>query len=493
MIDTGIRQLRMALSMIFGKPFDPGNLQRLVQDAILTQDEFGISSEEVQEFLAGPLADPTLRKDVQEQALRRTLRNLLRNSPYYQQFYAALPFAPRDLTLDNLHQIPLTEKSAVVAHQRDFLAHNSRPYLSTRSSGTTGSSLEIWLSCSEVEVWSALGALASLLRSNQDRHSCWQIATALRGTMTLEMAVRQCQLLEGRVHLQGILPVEMGLDALLKEGTETPTVLQTYPSYLAALVVAARRRGLTRHDFRINQIFTGGEVLSRPVAQAAEETFGAVVLETYSMTEIAPTAGMICRQGHLHMDISSGFTEVIHLTSGQPAAPGELGTLVVTPYYPYRECMPFFRYDTRDVVRRLPEEPLACEMAQLPAVSNIEGKAHFLLTFEDQVVTTRDLVEVIEALPSQPWPARFRPHVTARGIELEISERAVAGLSETEVLERFRQAGLPVSALHLVDEAHAESLRRLRGDLIQPIFSPPVQPMFRQEPVQPLLAGRNAR
>ena len=41
--------------------------------------------------------------------------------------------------------------------------------------------------------------------------------------------------------------------------------------------------------------------------------------------------------------------------------------------------MPVFRYDTRDVVRCLPDEPLSCEVAGIPATSTILGKADHLL------------------------------------------------------------------------------------------------------------------
>ena len=48
---------------------------------------------------------------------------------------------------------------------------------------------------------------------------------------------------------------------------------------------------------------------------------------------------------------------------------------MITPYYPFRECMPVFRYDTRDVVRELDETALTCEIAGLPGTSQIVGKA----------------------------------------------------------------------------------------------------------------------
>ena len=41
MFETGVRQLRMALSMIWGRPFNTDSLTRLVADAVATVSEFG--------------------------------------------------------------------------------------------------------------------------------------------------------------------------------------------------------------------------------------------------------------------------------------------------------------------------------------------------------------------------------------------------------------------------------------------------------------------
>ena len=51
----------------------------------------------------------------------------------------------------------------------------------------------------------------------------------------------------------------------------------------------------------------------------------------------------------------------------------------------------------------LPEEGLDCELAGIPATSQVLGKAdHLLRLSSDEVVTPRLLIEVIEALPSAP-------------------------------------------------------------------------------------------
>src|SRR5439155_22460029 len=137
------------------------------------------------------------------------------------------------------------------------------------------------------------------------------------------------------------------------------TLLAATPSYLAELQVAERRRGMGPDDFQLRRIDVGGEVLSPSLDRAARETFGVpLVRDSFAMTEVVPVSARSCSQGHLHHDINMGFVEHLDVETGEPAAPGALATVVITPFSPYRECMPVFRYDTRDVVRCLPDGAL---------------------------------------------------------------------------------------------------------------------------------------
>lgn len=473
MFETGIRQFRMAMAMVWGYHINPRNVERLVEDGLKTLKEFGAPGDDVQQLLDGPFADAKARQDFQNRSLQRTARRLARFSPYYQKLFATLDINLEKLTIADMPHIPVTQKRALREQPQDFITTNTQPYVATRTTGTTGQPTEIWLSRYEIELWPALAALSGLLRNEINPNDCLQINISSRATAAVQQSLTVCRLAGARTLVLGIIPPDESLDSLISNSDEAPTLLSTYPSYLAQLVKAARRRGLGPQDFRLRRIDCGGEVLSATVTQAAYETLGpTLVNDTFGMTEILPVSGRVCNQGHLHHDLNIGFVEIIDLETGKPAAPGRLGTVVVTPYYPYRECMPVFRYDTRDVVRALSASPLTCELAGVPATSRILGKADHLLHVREQVVTLRDLVEVYEALPSQPWPARFNAWIEDDHIELMVPEEALIDVTREEVERRFREVGIAVHVANcVVREEDMKQLRSLRADLLENTFA----------------------
>jgi phenylacetate-CoA ligase len=243
----------------------------------------------------------------------------------------------------------------------------------------------------------------------------------------MHVSTSSCRLAGVGARPLGIVPPDEALDCLAAGGT---TLLLTCPSYLGELVAAARRRGIGPGDFGLRRVSVGGEVLSPSLASAACQTLGVSQIEDgYSITEAIPVTARSCGRAHLHHDVNLGLTEVLDLSTGEPAAPGALGTLVITPFFPYRDCMPVFRYDTRDVVRRLADDEARCELASVPATSQVLGKAdHLLRLGRDQVITPRQLVDAIEALPAAPWPARYRALARDDGIHLTLPVGTISGL-----------------------------------------------------------------
>jgi len=467
--ETGIRQFRMAMGMVWGRRLDTDNINRLVDDALATLKEFGEPGSDVGDLIDGPLSDPTARLEFATRGLRRTAARLTAQSSFYRRRFESAGVVPDRLTLAGLGAIPVTVKRDLVELPDDFQCADVPRYLTTRTTGTTGRPAEVWLSRYEMELWPALGALAGVLRGEVQPGDVMQVNVSSRATASVHLDVAVCRLVGAGCRVLGIVPHDDALDSLSDGST---TLLATTPSYLAELESAARQRGMGPADFRLRRIDVGGEVLSPSVATASRETFGVSdIRDVFAMTEVAPVTGRTCGQGHLHFDINMGLVEYLDLETGEPAEPGALCTVVITPYFPYRDCMPVFRYDTRDVVRRLPADALTCEVAGLPGTGPIEGKADQLLRLGPaDIITPRQFVEAVEALPTRPWPARFRATVEEGRVRLELPRSAVAGLGEAAAVRHFADRGLDVD-LTLVDDSEATALRSLRSDLHETTFS----------------------
>ncbi|HEY4631838.1 MAG TPA: hypothetical protein VIG96_11070, partial [Blastococcus sp.] len=74
MLDTGIRQFRMAMGIVWGRRLDPANVERLVADALATLAQFGEPGADVGMLVDGPLTDPAARRQSATSNLRRTAR-----------------------------------------------------------------------------------------------------------------------------------------------------------------------------------------------------------------------------------------------------------------------------------------------------------------------------------------------------------------------------------------------------------------------------------
>jgi phenylacetate-CoA ligase len=466
LFETGIRQFKMAMGMVWGRKLDPINITRLLDDAMATIAEFGAPGTGARELIDGPFADPDERVEFQSRALRRTARRLADQSPFYARRFAAAGVVADKLGVEGLRRIPVTTKLDLIQQQPEFQCADSIPQLATRTTGTTGRAAEVWMSRYEIELWSSMSALTAVLRDEIHPSDIMQVHVSSRATASVQLTAAICRLVGAGCRVLGVIPPDEALDSLVGGAT----LMSASPSYLGELVVAARRRGLTRSDFRLRRIDSGGEILSASLKAAAVETFGARVNDAFGMTEVIPVSATTCSQGHLHHDLNMGLVELVDLATGEPAEPGALCTVVVTPYYPYRECMPVFRYDTRDVVQKLDDKPLTCEIAGLPGTGPIVGKADQILRLgADRVITPRDLVEAVESLPSQSWPARYRALVSDGRLALTLPISAVAGLGAGATQRHFADHGLEVD-LRLVDDDHARSLRPVRSDLHETTF-----------------------
>ena len=428
MLDTAWRQLRYGWAMATGRDIRIADVRGLVSDLLATRAEFGaLSDDQVREMLATPL-DPETRRAMDRRRWRNAVRQAYR-TPYYRQAIDRLGLAPDQLTLDRaLEELAPTPKAALRSRPEAFLSATARPVLQAWTTGTTGIPTSFWFSRYELELATSLSAVSMIVNAGLGPDDVFQICVSSRAVLGLRNTMDACQMVGAACFLTGIIDPAETLRRLATP-VDVPgkkrrvSAISINPTYLGLLVQEAPRLGYRADDFGLERIFCGGEILTGALRRRAEATFGAAITDNYAMTETFPLAGLVCSEGHLHVAADQGLVEVLHPETFAETAPGDVGTLVITPYPPYREAMPLLRLATGDLVRRLTEEP-TCELAGLPATSPLLGKAALCRDLGGSPLYQRDVLELLEGEPSLPLPCRYALAPVDGGFEVHVLARS---------------------------------------------------------------------
>ncbi|MFC5826480.1 phenylacetate--CoA ligase family protein [Nonomuraea insulae] len=462
MFGTAVRQLGYAWSMMSGRRFRLREVNTLVDDMRETLETFGSPGEGADDLIAGN--DPELQEDLTRRRLRRTVAHAAAESPYYRRWFAEHGVDPASITPRTLSSIAPTSKADLRGRPAAFVSDRAKPSVLAHTTGTTGTPTLVWFSAYEIELMASLSALALMMAGNVRSDDVWANASSSRSVAQIltERAVTRTG--AAFAHLGTIDPAAT-LDRLATPlhvpGKRAQiSHLNLAASYLAALVQEAERGGWRAGDFALTTIWSGGEVLTDALRERAERAFGAEVRDGYGMTEIAPVSGRVCPDGHLHLPADQGLVEILDPDTLAPAAPGEVGTIVVTPYSAFRDTTLLLRYVTGDLVKVLPEEETpTCALAALPATSRVLGRR------SPGGLTTRDVLDLLQAEHALPLPTRY----ALEGTILYV----VAGKGEQGLLGRLeeRAHGLPLTGIVLVETAEdLPAPCRLRADLLEISF-----------------------
>jgi phenylacetate-coenzyme A ligase PaaK-like adenylate-forming protein len=456
-LDTAVRQLRYGVALLRNRRVRVDDLRRMVDDILATQAELGVVGDEQRELMQGSGLDPEARATFDAKRWRTVVAKAYEETAWYRDRLDRLGLAPADLTLERRTELPPTPKQALRASPEAFVSSRSSPVFQATTTGTTGIPTSIWFSRYELDLAAGLAAVSFLLTGQVGPDDVVQICISSRALLGVGNTAAAARLVGAATVLIGMIDPAEALSRAahpvhLPGKKRQVSVLTTHPSYLAALVAEAQRSGYRPEDFGLERIISGGEVLSDALRRRAEATFGVPVLDGYAMTEIFPIAGIVCDEGHLHIPEDQGLVEVLDPVTNEPAAPGQVGQFVVTPYYPYRDTTLVLRLATGDLVRALPEPPTTCEFAALPATSPLLGKATLSATAGGRPVYQRDVLEVLEAEPAVPLPVRYALDPADDGVDLHV--RVVE--DDDGLRDRLEAAaaarGLPLRKLVLHDD-----------------------------------------
>jgi phenylacetate-coenzyme A ligase PaaK-like adenylate-forming protein len=477
MLDSAISQLRYGFGMLRGR-IRAEPLTRISRDLVQTLAEFGAPGEDAAQLpgQSRGTTDTGLLLEQRARGLRATARAAA-HTAYYRQLFAERGIRPDELTPENWAElIPVTPKRALRGLPAAFVSDLAEPVLMAMTTGTTGGPTTVWYSAEELELLGALGTISYSLAEGMRPHDVLAYAGSSRASLTLLVTAQLAQRIGAGFVPLGALDPALALEHLaaplgLPGKSAQISRLICAPSYLAALVGLAETEGWQPEDFGLERIQVGGEILTKALRSRAAAAFGAEITSGYMSTEVMPAGAGYCTEGHLHFPPELGHAEFLRPDSWEPADPGQEAIIVITPYAAYRRCTVLLRYATGDLVR-VPEGPLDCELAGLPACSDILGRYSGPLS---SAVPTRSVLELLEAEPAVPLPARYVLVDRPDGPLLHVAADRGASQALREGLEkRALDLGLELGGVILHEDAAELPAAPvpLRSDLRERSFDP---------------------
>lgn len=305
------------------------------------------------------------KKDLLELQTDRTHEIIARastRSPYYAAKYA-------EVSSRELADLPILEKEELRARIDDIVIREGGRLRQYYTGGTTGKSLVVFSAAdSDGERFARQEAMWAMhgYKLGRDRIA-WFSGRHLVGAN--DVAVHRFwrnNFLERIRYYSTFHMAPSTLPYYVEDLVAfRPRFLNGFPSAIAELASFIEVAGMPR-PFDLQAIFTTSETLTGSQRDVMERVFNCPVRNQYASSEGAPFI-MECRQGRLHIDVTSGVFEVIG-ADDQPATDGEV---LVTSFY--MKQTPLIRYRIGDRIALSQEDGCPCGW-DTPLAASIEGR-----------------------------------------------------------------------------------------------------------------------
>jgi phenylacetate-CoA ligase len=319
---------------------------------------------------------------LQDKLLKAALLHAYQQVPFYRRVWDDAGFNVHEVNgIGDLKHVPIITKQMVkeAALRGELLARNvdtSRcTYLDT--SGSSGAPLRIWKQPLEERLRRATG-----LRIWFEHGFGWQDVTAQFQIKAGPQHALQRLGISRKIWISTDWPI--GEQLARFHDTKADVVVGT-PTALRRLAKALITADAEYKAPRI--IFCAGELLDDQTRDIIKQALGIDPVGLYGQTEVGYVAWQCEQRKGFHVNSDTHVVEV--LCGGQPAGPGELGTVTVTDLR--ARAMPLLRYDTEDLAIAATQ---ACSCGRsLPVLWSIEGRAGSSVSLPNgRILTTRTIV-----------------------------------------------------------------------------------------------------
>jgi phenylacetate-CoA ligase len=286
--------------------------------------------------------------------LKRTLRHVYDNVPYYWKKFDAAGVHPDDLnSLADLARFPFTSKEDLRANYPFGLFATPREQIVRvhASSGTTGKPTVVGYTKGDIEVWAEVVARsirAAGGRPGMKLHNAYGYGL-FTGGLGLHYGAEKLGVT--------VVPVSGGMTERQVQliADFEPDIITVTPSYMLAILDEFRRQGRDPRRTSLKVGIFGAEPWTNAMRGEIEDAFDMHAVDIYGLSEvIGPGVANECveTKDGLHIWEDHFYPEIIDPVSGRVLPDGEKGELVFTTLT--KVGMPVIRYRTRDLTRLLP-------------------------------------------------------------------------------------------------------------------------------------------
>ncbi|MDR0725074.1 MAG: AMP-binding protein [Prevotellaceae bacterium] len=335
-------------------------------------------------------------KRFQEEKLREVLLYMGLHSPFYQRMFRKHGIDIRKIrTLEDLQQIPFTEKKDLQLSNDDFLCVPREKVIDfITTSGTLGDPVTFAMTDKDLD---------RLAYNEKISFSCAGVKPTdivqLMTTIDKRFMAGLAYFLGLRSLGAGVIRVGNGIPELQWDTITRikPNTIMCVPSFILHIVKYAEEHGINYRNSSVKKVVCIGENLREQdfslnlLGQRIKEKWDVELYSTYASTEMATTFAE-CEYGcggHHHPELI--ICEVVD-NEGKIVENGEVGELVVTTLGV--EGMPLLRFKTGDLVC-FHTEKCRCGRTSM-RVSPVVGRANHLLKYKGTTLYPPAIYDVLD-------------------------------------------------------------------------------------------------
>ena len=338
-------------------------------------------------------------KRFQEDQLSEALRYLQHRSPYYRRLFQKNSIDIQQVqTIEDLQQIPFTEKKDLQVYNDDFLCVPREKVIDfITTSGTLGDPVTFAMTDQDLD---------RLAYNEKISFACAGVKSSdivqLMTTIDKRFMAGLAYFLGLRSLGAGVVRVGNGIPELQWDTINRikPDTIMCVPSFILHIIKYAEEHGIDYRNSSVKKVVCIGENLREQdfslnlLGQRIKKKWDIELYSTYASTEMATTFAE-CEYGcggHHHPELI--ICEVVD-NEGKIVTEGEVGELVITTLGV--EGMPLLRFKTGDLIS-FHTEKCRCGRTSM-RVSPVVGRVNHLLKYKGTTIYPPAIYDVLDNTP----------------------------------------------------------------------------------------------